>query len=377
MARCGCGGGSCNCFVEAGTGTTVTGSGSSTNPFVVSADAPPCSAVRPCISAGNGAAYNAASGVVSARPSTDPGNLVEFGGDGGLLVETDCTTVRACLSEGNGIDYDPVTGQISARPSTDPGNTVTFGGDGGLYAAGGAVDCATVRPCISAGEGVAYDPVTGVIAARPSADAGNAVTFGGDGGLFAPTAATVATACGLTGDGSVGAPLAAAVGAWPYPCDIDTSAGVVVCDGAGNLRSEPRGQVSFTSFTEERTYANLAVPAGFDQPGDSFATNIVNPDPCRSALVYVEREADVDFILPAGAGAAYGHATDEVFFTRNTGTTTITDLHTQTTKVFALAAPLGPGAALPVTFDVTLGRGSGGATYNRIQVSIRVLLISL
>lgn len=329
MARCECGGGLCNCLVVAGEGTTVTGSGSIANPFVVSATDPPCTAIRPCISAAEGASY------------------------------------------------DPVTGIIRARISGDPDNTMVFGVDGGLYTPPAAVDCDDVRPCISAGNGASYNPVTGIITARLSGDAGNGMSFGGDGGLYTPAAATVETACGLTGDGSLATPLAVAVGAWPYPCDLEDFGGVVACDANGVLRSEPRGRVQFTSFTEERNYANVVVPAGFDQPGDSFATNIVNNDTCRPALVYVEREADVDFNLPAGAGAAYGHATDEVYYTRNTGTTTILDAHTQTTKVFALAALLAPGAPLPLTFDVTVGRGSGGATYNRIQISIRVLLISL
>jgi hypothetical protein len=134
---------------------------------------------------------------------------------------------------------------------------------------------------------------------------------------------------------------------------------------------------TFTSFTEERAYPDLPVPAGFDQPGDTFSFSVTNPDTCRPALVIVEREADVDFDLPAGAGAAYGHSTDEMFYTRNSGSTTINDVHVQTTKMAALGAPLAPGATYNHTFDVTLGRGVGGATYNRIQVAVRFLLISL
>lgn len=327
MARCGCTASeTCNCAVEAGSGVSVTGNGTSANPYVVGIDTIDCSQVRPCIAAGNGATYNSGSGILAARLSNAAGNLMAFGPDGGLYATTDCAQTRACLSEGNGIDYNPATGVISARPSTDGGNNLTFGGDGGL---------------------------------------------------FVPPGSTVFAGCGITGDGSVGDPVAANVGAWPYPCSLDTFGGVVACDSTGVLRSEPRGMVSFTSFTEARTYADLAVPAGFDQPGDTFATNVTNPDTCRPALVLVEREADVDFVLPAGAGAAYGHSTDEVYFTRNTGTTTINDAHVQTTKVFALGALLGPGASVPVTFDVTLGRGTAGATYNRIQVFIRALLISL
>ena len=50
----------------------------------------------------------------------------------GLYVE--CTDARGCLSGGDGIAYDPATGEIDARLSTDAGNVVSFGTDGGLFA---------------------------------------------------------------------------------------------------------------------------------------------------------------------------------------------------------------------------------------------------
>lgn len=261
------------------------------------------------------------------------------------------------------------------------GDNTTVTGSGSTanpYIVNAITNCPEVRACLSDGNGITYTPGTGLIETCLSADAGNNIVYGTDGCLFVPTgAATVTAGCGLTGNGAAATPLTVATGAWPYPCSLDTFGGVVACDSNGVLRSEPRGMVSFHSFNEQRNYADLLVPAGFDQPGDSFQTDVTNPDPCRSALILVEREADVDFVLPAGAGAAYGHATDEMFYTRNTGTTTINDAHVQTTKVFALGALLGPGATTTITFDVTLGRGSAGATWNRIQVFIRALLISL
>ncbi|MEW2568295.1 hypothetical protein [Streptomyces sp. NPDC047070] len=308
----------------------MSGTGSIANPYIVNADDPPCSAIRPCISAGDGASYN------------------------------------------------PVTGVVTARLSTDPDNIVQFGGDGGLYAQAPAVDCAEARACLSGADGIDYDPLTGVIAVNLSGDPGNNASFGGDGGVYVPTgAATVTTGCGLDGDGSGGDPVRVAVGTWPYPCPADANGGVVVCGSDGVLRGEPRGRVSFTSFNEQRDYADLAVPAGFDVVADTFTTSFTNDDPCRAAIVIVEREADVDFILPAGAGAAYGQDTDEMYYTRNTGTTTINDAHAQSTKVFRHTLSLAPGGIANVVFPVTLGRGSGGATYNRIQVFIRALLISL
>lgn len=330
MARCGCSG-TCACSFQPGTGIAIAGTGSASDPIIISA-----------------------TGTV------------------------DCATVRPCISAGDGAEYDPVTGVIEARLSTDVGNQIVFGGDGGLYNAGGGgggglVAVATTdSTCIDfSGNGQAGSPLTASPIVSPVA--GNLLTCSA-GGLRALLSVG---ACGLTGNGSAASPLAANVGAWAYPCSVDTFGGLVACDSGGRLRSEPRGMASFFTFTEDRSYANLTVPAGFDQPGDSFATSTTNPDTCRSSLVVVEREADVDFILPAGAGAAYGHATDEMYYTRNTGTTTINDAHVQTTKIFALAAMAAPGASIPLTFDVTLGRGTAAATYNRIQVFIRCLQISL
>ncbi|MFD5788561.1 hypothetical protein ACFWH1_18305 [Streptomyces sp. NPDC127037] len=244
---------------------------------------------------------------------------------------------------------------------------------------GAAVSCDDVRPCISAGPGIEYDPATGVVTAHLSDDPGNNLVLGGDEGLFVPAAAggAVTTGCGLSGDGTGAAPLRVATGTWPYPCDPATSGGVVVCGPDGVLRGEPRGQTSMRSYFEERMYPNVVVPPGFDEPGADFSTNVTNPDTCRSALLIVWREVDVDFNLPAGAGAGYGQDSDEMFYTRNAGSSLNTDVHVQTTKSFHNAALLGPGATVNIPLSVTFDRGSGGATYNRIQVNIRVLMISL
>lgn len=368
----------------AGTGTTVTGTGSVGDPYVINAAAGTGTVIQANDTAtvdhtltGAGTAGNPYILTSAVKISPVAGNVVTTDANG-LLVT--CESIQDCVGAAfdDGLIYDDVANQMRVRISADAGNTTVIGSDGGVYSTGGggggglAFVSTADTPCIDlTGNGVAGTPLS----AAPilNAAAGNLLTCTATG----LRAALSVGACGLTGTGAAASPLAVNVGVWPYPCSVDTFGGVVVCDATGRLRSEPRGQASFFSFTEARAYADVTVPAGFDQPGDTFATATANPDTCRPALCVVEREADVDFILPPGAGAAYGHSTDEVYYLRNTGTTAINDAHTQTTKVFGLAAMAAPGAAIPLTFDVAVGRGTNGATYNRIQVFIRLLLISL
>ncbi|WP_309317387.1 hypothetical protein [Streptomyces salinarius] len=441
MANC-CGAARCTCRVTAGPGITVEGNGSAGAPYVISgetgltaveaADTPTVDTTV----AGTGVTGDPY--VVSAAVILDPAppaggtNLIQTGPDG-LYLE--CAQVRTCLVAGTGITYDETTGTISAEavaeplvtedspcialtgdgtagapltaaPVIDPapGNALACGPDG-LLVTPGAVSCDDVRPCLSAGDGIAYDPDTGIIAARPSTDPDNLVGFGTDGGLYAAapaaeptvveagTGTTVTgtgtaadpytvsatppeTGCGLTGDGSTGSPLSAAVAAWPYPCDVDDAGGGVYCDSAGQLRSEPRGQIAFQQNQQTLDFADETVPSPQDTEVATHSIDIVNPDACREAFVLLEAETDADFNLPAGAGAALGMSTDEMSYLRNSGSTAILDTHVQGTKVIN-AGTIPPGGTLTYTLPITMGRGSGGATYNRVQSFVRAFVFVL
>ncbi len=264
--------------------------------------------------------------------------------------------------------------------SVQAGTNVTVSGSGSAanpFVISAEVPCEDVRGCLSAGPGINLDPATGEISADLSEEAGNNLVVGPDGGLLVPTAGgAVLAGCGLTGDGSGSAPLAVATGTWPYACAPEVAGGVIVCGSDGVLRGEPRGQVNFAQLSETRAYNDLTVPNEITVV-DTFTLNITNPDQCRPAAVFVEREVDVDFVLPAGAGAAYGHDTDQMYYMRNTGSSTMTDVHTQTTKLYQALTALAPGAGAVVQLPVSMDRGSGGATYNRVQVFIRAILISL
>ncbi|MFJ3249046.1 hypothetical protein [Streptomyces sp. NPDC086782] len=454
MSDCGCSR-RCTCSVTAGSGVTVEGRGSKTNPYVISAGGgaaePTALSVTdtPTVDltlTGTGTTadpYNVTADVIlDPAPPGGGSNLVHAGPDG-LYVE--CADVRGCLSAGDGIAYDPVSGEIKARPSADAGNTVGFGADGGLYSAGGVggaptvvqardtptvdttvsgtgsagdpyvvsaavildpappgggsnlahagpdglyVECADVRGCLSAGDGIAYDPATGAIKARPSADAGNTVSIGADGGLYAPSGggggpATVATACGLTGDGSAASPLAAAVATWPFACPVDANGGDVYCDSAGALRTLPRGQASTVGDNRTTNFPNVRVPTGTALTVvHTENMTVTNPSACLPAYVIYEAEIDADFDLPApvgganGGAAALGFSTDELLYIENSGGQLIKDTHFQLSRTY-WGGVIPPGGTATQTVAVTMGRGAGLATYDRIQVTTRAFLINL
>ncbi|MGV2914531.1 hypothetical protein [Streptomyces alfalfae] len=372
MAQFGCGGSRCTCQVVAGPGVTVTGNGSSGAPYTISAGAGAvtCDQVRPCLSAGPGATYDPATGVIGADPTlVQAGDNVTVTGAGTAAnpyvvaaEPVSCDDVRPCLSAGPGVDYDPATGVIGADPTVVQAGTNTT-----VTGTGTAADPYVVS---SAGGGGVSTVVEG----------GDRVTVSGAGTLADPyvvAADAPVAGCGLTGDGSAGAPLEVATAAWPYACAPEDNGTAVVCDADGVLRGEPRSSVYWDQFSESRDYANLTVPAGFDVVADTFTFEVTNPDPCRPVMVVVEREADVDFDLPVGGGAAAGQDTDETSYLRNTGTTAMVDQHVQSTKLFRHTAALAPGATATINFPVTIGRGVGGATYNRIQVFIRALMITV
>lgn len=321
----------------AGPGVTVDGNGSSSHPYVISSGA-------------------------AATPTP--------------VEAADTPTVDTTVS-GGGTAADPYV--VSAAVNLDPtppggGSNLAHAGPDGLY-----VECADVRGCISAGDGLAYDPATGEMAARPSTDAGNGVAIGTDGGLYAPAAggAAVTAACGLTGDGTAADPLTAATGAWGFPCDLDTYAGQVYCDSAGQLRSEPRGQVTYEQDAANVSYpVPLEVPMTTDAVMESRPFTVVNPDPCRPATVLIELLVDADLNLPPGGGAQYGFNGDDVVYLRNNGTTALNKVHSQSTRIHRLDLP--PGGSSVEQFDITAGDASiAGVTISRIQTAARRFIFNL
>lgn len=212
--------------------------------------------------------------------------------------------------------------------------------------------------------------------------AGPGVTITGNGSSSSPytisaeaASGPVATGCGLTGDGTPGAPLTAAVQDWPYPCDITTEAGGVYCGPDGVLRGEPRTRVRTAGSASLIPVPATPVPSGVDVPVTTASIVLDNPDSCRPAIAWLSVYADVDFTLPPGAEACYGLDTDDMVRIRNTGTTTASAQHVQTTKPF-IDVTIPPGGSVTWSIDLTMGYGSGGATYTRLQWGIRALIIT-
>lgn len=238
-------------------------------------------------------------------------------------------------------------------------------------------DCTEVRQCITGEDGVDFDQTTGVASVCVSPDAGNNITRDANGCLFVAGApGTVQVGCGLVGDGSAGTPVTVNTLPWPFTCTPEANGSVVTCDANGQLRGEPPYHTYyFQSLQDELFPANPVVPAGDDVIVRTYTFDVTNPDPCRAMRVIQWRDVDVDFNLPSGADAASGISTDEMTHITNHGTATAFDQHVQVGKITQPNANLAPGATANLTLEVALGKGSGGATYNRIQVSFRVWLM--
>ena len=69
-------------------------------------------------------------------------------------------------------------------------------------------------------------------------------------------------------------------------------------------------------------------------------------------------------------------AGDEMYRFKNTGDVTLTDVHTQTTKVVGNFV-IPPGGTYTFDLRVGLGMGLNGTTYNRIQTFIRAMIFVL
>lgn len=217
-------------------------------------------------------------------------------------------------------------------------------------------NCPEVRDCFSAGENVTITE-DGVISAQGAGD-------------------TVQTGCGITGDGTESSPLTIDTTSWPYDCPPEDEGTAIACDADGLLRGMPEHTTYYEQLLESRDHDDVAVPSGDLQEVDLYTLTITNPDPCRSVRVMFFREVDVDFNLPPGGTAAYGIESDTMYAQSNGGANTITNQHVQTAKYTNTEAALAPGDSLDMNVSVRVGRGEGGATYDRTQVAMRVLMIT-
>ncbi|MFE0545204.1 hypothetical protein [Streptomyces sp. NPDC058891] len=405
MAAC-CGAPRCNCRVTAGPGVTVDGNGSAATPYVISADSATPTAVQAADTATvdttvAGSGTTADPYVVSSDVILDPAppgggnNLLQLQpGTDGLYVE--CADVRTCFSAGDGAAYDPATGEFAARPSTDAGNLVTFGTDGGLLATAPAADptavdggdtptahnsvtgtgtagdpyvvttdvvlapappgggsnlahagpdglyveCADVRSCLSAGDGITYDPATGEIAANISGDADNTTVIGTDGGIYTPAAATVLEAADtptvdvtVSGTGSTADPyqVAAAVILDPTP---------------------PQGGTNLLQAGPEGLFVECADVRGCLTAGDGIAydpaTGEIEARPSTDAGNIVTFGTDGGLYATGGGGTATVVQAGDTPTANNTvsGTGTAGDPYVVSTDVVLDPAPPGGGSNL-------------------------------
>ncbi|MGW2951497.1 hypothetical protein [Streptomyces eurythermus] len=286
MSKC-CGPSPCNCRVTAGPGVTVDGNGSAAHPYVVSSGAATPTVVQ---AADTPTADTTVSGsgtvadpyVISTDVIVDPSppaggtNLLQSGPDG-LYVE--CADVRGCLSAGDGITYDPTTGVIAADISGAPGNQTTIGTDGGIYTPAPptllqAADTPSVDVTVT-GSGTAVDPyqVAAAVILDPAPPGGgiNLLAEGPD-GLFVECA-DVRT-CFTGGDGITYDP-----GTGEIAAKLSTDAGNTTAFGSDGGIYTPAG--AGTALQAADTPTLNATVTGTGTPVDPYVVSgdvIVAPE---------------------------------------------------------------------------------------------------
>lgn len=308
-----------------------------------------------------------AGGQITAAAIINPvaGNILT-GGAGGLLVS--CESVQDCVGAafGSGLTYNDAGNLFTAHVSTDAGNSVSLGGDGGLFVPpGGAATISTADTnCIDlSGNGAGATPLT----AAPiiNAAAGNLLTCTATGLRAALTVGT----CGLEGTGAPASPLAANVDTWAWPCADTFGTGVYCRASDGELIADPPTLTFHDQAFTNSTFANLTVPAALTNIANA-SVNITNPSTCRTAMMIFELEADIDFTLPAGGSAVSALNGDAITKIQNTGGSTMTQVHVQGSKTVP-GADTAPGGVAVGSCDGAISNGTGGATYSRAQITVR------
>lgn len=240
------------------------------------------------------------------------------------------------------------------------GDNITVTGTGSIanpFVIAAAVECDTIRACLVAGPGITYDEATGTISATAVVDP------------------NVQTGCGLEGSGSAGDPLLVTSGAWPYPCDVSTSGSFLYCDANGVLRSTPPHTATQNVQQTQTAYPDIPVPFPDDTQIEIQMLAVVNPDPCREAFVIVEQEMEISMDMPINSTGASGIGTDDMMFRFNNGNSPQVSVHSQHTKV--IATIVGAGVATVTQMRVTAGRGTGGATIERVQTFLQAFILTI
>jgi hypothetical protein len=225
-------------LVTAGTNIQVTGTGRADDPYVLSA-----SGVVTSVTAADGTVtVTPTSGdvTIAAHLSTDADNTIVAGSDGGLYVpavapigDTTYLLGETMVQTGSGTVEDPYV--LDVQASADPGNALSIGTDGGLYVADVAAGVSSVT---AADNTVTVTPTSGdvTVAAAVSPTAGNTLTADA-GGLYVPdpNAAGTIWGVGFTDGGVADFTVDTVTGFQAVPVDFVDGNGV----SAGASATEP------------------------------------------------------------------------------------------------------------------------------------------
>lgn len=383
MARCGCAG-SCECVLQAGPGISIGGSGDVDNPFVISSAAGNVAATdTPTLdleAVGAGTLPDPVSISGNVRIATDPGNALVVGGDG-LLVS--CAAVQACIdttyvlgrissaiTAGQGLSYTPSPDRLSARRSADAGNALVFGGDGGLFVPSGGVAGLVVSDTNTidlSGLGTVGSPLSGLVRSDPATP--NMLTSSASGMRVNPT-----LGAGLRGAGTGADPLRARIGTWPWAGSPETAGAQLGAGADGTLYGSPGQQVLNDTFSGGAL--TVIPPGGTSAAGYSraFAQDLVNVDTNRTMRGLYLIQVEVRTTLQPGAEVAVA-ISGQTYLRYNNGGTVARLMYEKFLVPGVISIGVGGTQSLSWTVETSLP--DGAATVDQVTCDVRTMAVSV
>lgn len=167
--------------------------------------------------------------------------------------------------------------------------------------------------------------------------------------------------------------------AWPYPC-VPGQGNPLRVDPDCGLWLPPRPQAAMVAAAGATAQLDQIVPEEHVVV-ETAQISVTNPSACHEAMVLRMVSADVDFTVPAGAGAHVSArlAANEYQDFRNPAPASGTALsftHFEYWEPMIDGEVIPPGETVTYSADIEVGQGTGGARYRGCRWKVRALVLA-